>query len=141
MEVNIDEFFENDSNYIKDQKDKKGLQSYKKRRKEKTKSAKISHHKCDVECGSNNDLQCTISNLKFNNAISCCETSLRSLVYDLNNLETLYVDQPLTVKLKKVCLKNDRVFYLMMTLTLIIIVLSLIRTVFSAAPAPAVDRD
>ena len=132
MEVNIEEFFTNDSNYVNDKNDEKGIKSFKKSKKKNRhveKSAKIAQYKCDAKCGSNNDIMCSLSNLKANNMLSCCVTSLRSLAFDMRNLNSIYPDEDLGDKIKKVCVKNDRVFYLMSLITLFLSIILVIKIV------------
>ena len=133
MEANIEEFFTNDSNYINDKDDEKGIKSFKKskkRVKRVEKSAKIAQYRCDAECGSNADLACSLSNMNSRNALSCCVTSLRSLAFDIRNLSSIHPGEELGSKIKKVCVKNDRIFYLMIVVTLMLSIILTLKLVF-----------
>lgn len=132
MEANIEEFFTNDSNYVNDKNDEKGIKSFKKTKKRQkyvTKSAKVAQYKCDAECGSNSDLMCSLSNLKADNMLSCCVTSLRSLAFDVGHLNSIYPEESMGNKIKKVCVKNDRVFYLMSIITLFLSIILVLKTI------------
>ena len=92
MKANIDDFFTSDSIYIKNKDDTEGMRALSKKKKngKKHRSAKIAQYKCDIECGSNNDIHCSIANLRPNNFVSCCVTSVRSLAFDLSHLQSIY---------------------------------------------------
>lgn len=129
MKANIDDFFTNDAIYVKDKDDAEGMRALAKKKKngKKIRSAKIAQYKCDAECGSNNDLHCSIANLRPNNLVSCCALSVRSLAFDLSHIHSIYPGEKMEDKVKRICIKNDRIFYIVIIVTFVLLFFFLIR--------------
>ena len=131
MKADVDEFFASDTNYIDGPDDESGMRHFRRKKRKgggkREKSAKIAQYRCDADCGSNADIGCSVANLTLGNAAGCCQTSLRALAHDLAHLSSLHPGEDAPSKLKKVCVKNDRVFHLMVVTTILLAIFVLVR--------------
>ena len=129
----MEDFFQTEVDAIEDASDAPGMRhaadmaahrrrKNRPRRKATTRSGRVAPLACDVNCGTNEDLACSLSNLTLGNAASCCVTSLRALHRDLRDRAALHPSEPNEwSKVRAICRKNDRIFYLMVVVAIVVL--------------------